>query len=165
MATLTKSFNMLDQSPQLLLCWAAAAASIVNYLDGKRSLKKCEVAQDRRPPPAAVDCCANLDQCDVVGSVSQALSQRHRLRSVGQGKPPIQTIKDEINNDKPVCVRIRWLSTGDGHFVVITGYSGDPGSEKIQVKDPLFIDRSIDFDSFPAQYEEGADWTHTIFTK
>jgi hypothetical protein len=165
MATLTKSFTMLNQSPQLNLCWAAAVASTCNYLDGKKSLTKCSVAQDRRPPPAAVDCCANLDQCDVEGSVSQSLSQRRRLRQVGQGKPPIQKIKDEIDNDKPVCVRIQWLSTGVGHFVAITGYSGDPGSEMIQVKDPLFTDRSVDFGSFPAQYETGADWTHTIFTK
>jgi hypothetical protein len=165
MATLTRSFTMLNQSPQLNLCWAAAAASTVNYLAGRRSLRKCEVAQDRRPPPAAVDCCATLDQCDVEGSVSQSLRKRQRLRRVDQGKPLIQTIKDEIDNDKPVCVRIEWLSTSVGHFVVITGYSGVPGSEMIQVKDPLFTDRSVDFDSFPAQYEEGADWTHTIFTK
>jgi hypothetical protein len=165
MATLTKSFTMLNQSPQLNLCWAAAAASTFNYLDGGRNLKKCEVAQDRRPPPAAVDCCANLDQCDVEGSVSQSLNKRRRLRRVGQGKPLIQAIKDEIDNDKPVCVRIEWQNTSVGHFVVITGYSGDPGSEMIQVKDPLFTDRSVDFGSFPGQYEEGADWTHTVFTK
>ncbi|MEO8052655.1 MAG: C39 family peptidase [Acidobacteriota bacterium] len=161
---------MLNQSPQLNLCWAATAASAVNYLDTATHLKKCEVAQDRRPPPAAVDCCATLDQCDVVGSVSQSLHNRRRFRRMDQGKPPIQTIKDEIDNDKPVCVRIQWLNIPvggepQGHFVAITGYSGGPGSEKIQVKDPLFTDRSIDFDSFPAQYEEGADWTHTIFTK
>ena len=165
MATLTKSFNMLNQSPQLNLCWAATAASTVNYLDGKRSLKKCEVAQDRLPHPAAVDCSATLDQCDVEGSVSQSLNKRRRFRRMDLGKPPIQTIKHEIDNDKPVCVRIEWLSTGVGHFVAITGYSGNPGSEKIQVKDQLFTDRSLDFDSFPADYEAGADWTHTIFTK
>lgn len=165
MGTLTKTFTMLNQSPQLNLCWAAAAASTVNYFDGTRHLKMCEVAQDRRPPPAAVDCCEDVDQCDVEGSVSQSLNKRRRLRRMDQGKPAIVKIKDEIDNDRPVCVRIEWLSSGVGHFVVITGYSGDPGSEMIQVKDPLFTDRSVDFDSFPAQYEEGADWTHTIFTK
>jgi Papain-like cysteine protease AvrRpt2 len=165
MATLTRSFTMLNQSPQLNLCWAAVAASTVNYLGRTRNLTKCEVAQDRRPPPAAVDCCATLDQCDVEGSVSESLNKRRRFRRIAQGKPPIQMIKDEIDNDKPVCVRIQWLSTGVGHFVAITGYSGDPGSEMIQVKDPLFTDRSVDFDSFPVEYEDGADWTHTIFTK
>jgi hypothetical protein len=65
-----------------------------------------------------------------------------------------------VDNGHPLCVRIQW-ATGGGHFVTIFGYAGNT----INIADPYYGYTAMDYASFPHEYYDGGQWTHTYWVR
>jgi hypothetical protein len=159
---------------QLNWCWAAVAAFVENVANGNQAATPCQMAHDNMGDHQTVpdatdrtaDCCARPAPCDFDGVLDRVLKKNQRLKgAVQSGRPPFSDIKRSIDDEKmPVCVRIEW-NAGGAHFVAIIGYSGQPGSEFIDIKDPGIGSNSVPLATFPGQYQHGGVWAHTMFTK
>lgn len=78
------------------------------------------------------------------------------------GKPVFERIQFEINQGRPLGVRLEWFK-GGAHYILVTGYNDQEGS--IMIEDPLHGPGMYGFDRFPETYREsGAVWTETFFT-
>ena len=96
--------------------------------------------------------------CNQQWFLDRALRIVGNLDKVQQGSAKLNKVVQQIDSDRPVCLRIGWYD-GGGHFVAIYGYSGTV----VNVGDPWWGDSSVDFDSFPDTYQTGGKWTHTYW--
>ena len=78
------------------------------------------------------------------------------------GKPAFERIQFEINQGRPLGVRLEWFK-GGAHYILVNGYNDQDGS--IMIEDPLHGPHVQDFNLFPGNYREsGAVWTESFFT-
>lgn len=78
------------------------------------------------------------------------------------GKPVFERIQFEINQGRPLGVRLEWFK-GGAHYILVNGYNDQEGS--IMIEDPLHGPGVHGFDGFPNNYREsGAVWTETFWT-
>jgi hypothetical protein len=78
------------------------------------------------------------------------------------GKPAFERIQFEINQGRPLGVRLEWFK-GGAHYILVNGYNDQDGS--IMIEDPLHGPHVQDFNRFPGNYREsGAVWTESFFT-
>ena len=71
-------------------------------------------------------------------------------------------VTQEINNNRPLCVRIGW-SGGGGHFVAIDGYN--KGLDMVAVDDPWYGASDVDLSVFQTSYQGSGSWTHSYRVK
>jgi len=144
--------------------WAALGASIGNLL-GTGRWTQCQVATGCRSQPH--DCCGRRGPCNVYGYLDRALAFTGALARVLEGRVPPAVIAHEIGRGGPVCARLGWAG-GGAHFVALTGCSGreaDPDLTTVCLEDPLYGASVLALADFPAQYQGGAAWTTTYYTK
>lgn len=143
-------------------CWAAIGVSLSRYYNRK------EVSQEY--VAAAIFNVAD-DEENILNNkefnTDQRLDKVLELLSCfshwSLGKPSFDRIKVEINNGRPVCVRIQWYK-GGSHYVVIKGYR-DKGTS-LQIEDSLTGYNECFYDEFPKKYKNtGAVWIETFWTE
>mgnify|MGYP001799770388 CR=1 FL=1 len=79
------------------------------------------------------------------------------------GKPSFDRIKVEINQGRPIGVRIQWYK-GGAHYVLLTGYKDEDRSVKIE--DPMRGKFYMKMDDFPKEFRNGgAVWAETFWTQ
>lgn len=143
------SFSMRTQELQFW-CWAAVTQAIEHH-NGNR-VSQAEVAGDHLgkictnghdDPSLAVcgDPCEG--SCDGQHALSKILDQRGRLNGGSrQDQPTFSFIQQEVAEDRPVPVRIRFKHRGggqSGHFICVTGWRiGANGEEFVRIHDPLW---------------------------
>ena len=144
-------------------CWAAVTSSICAYFgDTGDEFKQCRLANRAF---AQRSCCkdGSTPACD------QPQSTREELRRVGHfagdGSAPLDfsTIRREIDEKRPIVVRIEW-SDGTGHAVVICGYEVRGSVEYMLVKDPDDEDDSP-IPVRPNRSLFGGTWDASYFVK
>lgn len=160
MASKLLKFKIQAQS-QDFWCWAAVSASIGEYYD-KKSWKQCTVASD----VLNEGCCDNHfpeTVCNVPSKLTPALESVYH----GDASNPLQIIdaskiRDELDAEHPIGVRIEW-SDCSGHFVVIYGYEDGPDNTLVlNIADPwLGVTSVIEFSEFPLD----ASWTNSYYTR
>ena len=176
----------IEQQQQDQWCWDAVSDSVDHYFNPNSTLNQCRVAQQVLATDA--DCCNNpgADACNRTEKLQVALGDLGRLNktlvipSDCVGTPfsslnDFAGIKSEIDNGRPVGVRIQWFGGTKGHFVVICAYKEfASGFRTVDIADPFYGELigdeyfgiwTIDFDQFPAAYQGGGDWTATFLVK
>jgi Papain-like cysteine protease AvrRpt2 len=147
-------------------CWAAVSASISSFFGGPAGAsggpwQQCEVANCALTQTA---CCMNgaSPACNQDWYLEEGLTcVSHLAGPVSSGPSPYANIKNEIDNDRPVGVRIGWYGDG-GHFVCVTGYDDSTGTQFVNVDDPWYGPSTYEYTAFGTAYQSGAGgWTHT----
>src|ERR1700685_859390 len=142
-------------------CWAAIAASLVNFYGIGRA-KQEEIAasvvgfgRDASGEPIR-------GGSNVPAMLDEALRASGCYSHWSPGGPTFERIAREIEAGRPLCVSIEWR-TGGGHYVVISGHHSE--SRELHVEDPKH-GRSVQrFDDFPNRYQGcGAIWRGVFWT-
>jgi hypothetical protein len=160
-------FTMQKQQ-QSLWCWAAVAASVCQFLgDAGDNTEQCKVATMSLHTP----CCINpmpLYGSSWAGnheySLSSCLDDLNHLAQKS-AKVDIDSVSDQIKQDRPVCCHIRYASGAvAGHFVTIIGCHVD--RKEVTLRDPDV--KSPHNGVFLIDHIEqvlGGKWDETYFVK
>lgn len=151
-------------------CWAASARMVTQYVLGN-SPEQCDFANSAF---GRSDCCANpsLSACNQGATGASQVSSVLSSWSVGstplQSSLPFQTIKDELNNERPIIAFWSWVGTNSGHAVVIKGYfaGGSIYHEGVYYNDPGDGSTTFEkYDSFVHGSEGGVEhlWVQTVY--
>jgi hypothetical protein len=144
-------------------CWAAVAVSVGRYY--KRSqMAQCELVKKQLNN---VSCCgvnASSSACNQPYSLPPPLTVAGVDCLVAPGVADVNDLQNEINNNRPVCLRYQW-SEGGGHFAVIEGWAEIPEAW-VAVEDPwLWWSELRLADLVNGNYKgPGGAWTDTYFT-
>ena len=142
------------------LCWAAVAASISKYYNPASFWTQCAVAGKVLNFP---ECCTSIDPCNRDYYLETALQTTSNLASPATGQLTIEQIRNEIDQQRPIGIRIGFELVG--HFVVLIGYDDSQGS--VTLTDPTGADHTLYYASFtqPGGYPGGGWWTYSYLTK
>jgi hypothetical protein len=147
-------------------CWSAVAVSIDDFRSPPSRWTQCLLVNQRL---RRSDCCEPLVPalCNCRHELSLALIEVGRLDGVVHiGRPPDSMILQQIDQGRPVALRIEWHGSNLGHFVAIVGYDdSDPGNLQFVIADPRGSDSTVNAATFPGIYQSsGGAWTHSYFT-
>ena len=147
----------LEKQKQNRWCWAAVAVGVDRYFDSTSQRNQCTVANR----VLGRDCCNNPAPCNQGATLTAALEAVNRAsRRVPRALSFEETTR-ELDEDRPVCVRIGWFD-GGGHFVVLSGYRESGGGIlQVQVSDPWYPNSTVEYDEFRTNYYELGQWTDT----
>ena len=144
-------------------CWAAAASHVSDCIAGY--LDQCQIASISLP--ACTGNCSST-ACNIPYYLDRALSMINHFNSWHSGQIPVEQIKYELANGRPVCVRIGWGNGTNGHFVVIVGYS--VSNRKIPFyliydPDPKTGFHAVKQNAFRSSYKISGYWSESILTE
>ena len=144
-------------------CWAACVVSINLFYNPSSGWTQCLLAN---AVFSQTDCCTNGGSaaCNRPNHLAPALQITGNYDHTLQGKAALDPITREIRNCRPIGVTIAW-DGGGAHAVVIYGYKYELLGAKIYIADPFYGNSLLRYSSFPANYQGGATWTITDFTK
>jgi hypothetical protein len=161
----TLIFQMQKQ-PELNLCWAAVTASVSHFYKPTVSYSICQVAG---MVVGNNKCCNDIKLCDMQKGLKEALTATNNFVEMKTGMPSLAVIRQEIGNDRVICLRIAWRGTNCGnqlcgHFIVIYGVGSD---NKIDVADPwpTFNPGHLSIVDLAAFYRNTGQVTHYYTTK
>ncbi|MBA4148856.1 MAG: hypothetical protein H0X66_12140 [Verrucomicrobia bacterium] len=156
------AFSMQGQQ-QTNWCWAACAASIKLFYTPSSNWTQCLLANSAF---SRTDCCTNPvpSACNIGWTFKQALQLTGNFDHQITQKAALVAIRRDVDKCRPIAASIFWHG-GGGHGVVIYGVEDHILGAKIYVADPFFGNSLMRYSSFPANYQTGADWTITDFTK
>lgn len=145
-------------------CWAAVSVSVGGYYGTPGPSggfwQQCEMANAELGQST---CCANgsTTACNQPWYLDLALTRIGHLAALaGAGPSSYIYVQTEVNATRPVGVRIGWAG-GGGHFVIVSGFDDDTGTEFIDVEDPWYGPSTADYTSFCTRYQGFGTWTHT----
>ncbi|MDU6266063.1 MAG: C39 family peptidase [Anaerocolumna aminovalerica] len=140
-------------------CWAATAATVINYRNGSL-------------PPAMYYTAENI--CDEMGigyndggnaiDIQKALANHAIYYSLSGSKISYSTAKSRINSDKPFIMQLLKSDLKGGHSLVCIGYFYNFATENVLFYDPNGYYRSFEY-SWP-KYTVNGDlltWEATIY--
>ncbi|WP_103068633.1 papain-like cysteine protease family protein [Aquimarina sediminis] len=145
-------------------CWAAIASAVGNYY------QTCTIKQKSLVKKILRD--VDYDQSKYTESEIQEKNINFKLdialKFVGSfshwtlGKPIFERIQFEINQGRPLGVRLEWFK-GGAHYILVKGYNAEEGN--LIIEDSLHGSSIQLYDTFPEKYREGgAVWTETFWT-
>jgi hypothetical protein len=148
-----------QQQQQTQWCWAAVSVAVNLYYHPTSGRTQCAVVNTALNQTT---CCQNgsTAQCNQPWFLDQALQIVGNLNAFTGGKATLNTVQTEVNNCRPICMRIGWTA-GGGHFVTVFGYSGT----NINIADPWYGTSVVNHTTFPAGYNGGGTWTHSYTTR
>ena len=165
----------LDPQQESEWCWAAVAQSVARYVDPQSKITQCAIANKVAAKKGASknkpNCCTTADSstCNCPQKLTDALDTLGEktvspLRIINRPLS-FQELKQELDAELPVCIRIAWEG-GGAHFVVITGYGRlTSGAQHVDVADPLYPDCTIDYEELRNAYHGDGQWTHSYLLK
>ena len=146
-------------------CWCAVTASVARFYRKDAKWTQCKIA---RLTLNRTDCCDS----DSVGSVcnepkpvDEPLLKLNHLEDVLNGHIGFDAVAEQIEQKKPVGVRISWPDQpGAGHVLVISGYDRD--ARTVTVEDPMFGRKQhYAYDLLVDQYISNGYWSVTYLTR
>ena len=153
------AFKMEPQE-RTLWCWAAVAAAVHNFLDPEDQLTQEGVAER----VLGVDC-TGQGTCDTGEDLGLVLRVVGNLKGNPWDAPlTFDSIKDWIDHNLPICVRIVWYDNG-GHCVVIDGYRELGQTQLVHVQDPLYGPSWQWYDALVEDYAPGGSWQTTYLLR
>ena len=146
-------------------CWSAVAVSVDAFRrdGGQTPWAQCTLVNDQLHQTT---CCINhdSDECDRPHRLSDALLRLGRLRgAVLNGSLNGASVRLEIDQGRPVGVRIQWFGGEAGHFVLIIGYDDSEAARpQYIIADPFYVQSTVPVAEFPSGYQtQGGNWTHS----
>jgi hypothetical protein len=144
-------------------CWAAVATSVAQFYNSATSwTEQCDLASAE----LVKSCCpaGSNAACDIPWYLDSALARVGHYNTYGTGPAPLPIIKTEIDNNRPLGVRVAW-SGGGAHFVAISGYATSPGGDVVTIDDPIHARSTLLLSTFQSSYRGTGSWTHSYWTK
>ena len=157
-------FSMQHQE-QTQWCWSATATSIAHYYNASSQWTQCSLVNSEL---GRSDCCSNpsSSDCNTPWTLNTVLTRVGHLAAFSGSSTSFADVCTEIDNGRPLGVRIGW-SGGGGHFNVLACYSFNPllRPRSVQVEDPWYGTSVWDYDTFRTAYQGSGSWTHSYKTK
>jgi hypothetical protein len=127
-------------------CWSAVAICVAQLMGNPGQWTQCSLATAQLNPTNG-GCCpdgSNPTECNVTTQLEACLGLVQHLRTPTnaspnptEGVPDPSIIMQEIDNNRPIGVRIAWDESGDqGHFVLVTGYDNSTSDFAVWINDP-----------------------------
>lgn len=144
-------------------CWAAVTSSVDQFFNTASTWTQCLLANNQLQQTT---CCSNgsSSSCNCPWYLDRSLTLVNRLRAYLQAVAPMAGVKQEINQNDPLCARIGW-SGGGGHFVVLYGYDDSTPTDYVLVADPIWGISQVPYNSFVSSYRGNGSWTHSYYTQ
>ncbi len=163
--SLQLNFTMQHQQ-QTNWCWAADSTSVSHFYNSASAWTQCKVANAEL---GRTDCCGSgMAACNQDGYLDVALGITGNLVNWVQAVEPYSTVEAQVNQHRPLCVRIGW-SGGGGHFIALTGYFGFDfvffEFAFVTVDDPWYGRSIVPYSNVVSGYQGSGSWTHSYFTK
>lgn len=155
-------------------CWAAVASGVDAVLGEGRT--QCEIASlygpnsnswtvrnTLRPP-----CCPPRKSVDTIGYLNEVFDilglTRTRYSAIVDSDITALECRAELENDRPVPIRIAWSSTsGEGHFITLVG-NGDAGTFVVYDPSETHEDeghlRFLTTAGLASGYDGRGNWSH-----
>ena len=149
----------MQQQQQTQWCWAAVSVSVNLFYHPASGQTQCAVANVAM---GQTTCCqdGSTAQCNQPWFLDQALQIVANLNEWTSRKATLTKVKNQINNCRPLCLRIGW-NGGGGHFVTVYGYA----AQRINIADPWYGSSVVGYGSFPSAYQGGGTWTDSYTTR
>jgi hypothetical protein len=143
-------------------CWAACSTSASAFYDPASTWGQCGIVNAELKENG---CCGSgsSPKCNVPWYLDRALKRTGNFARKSDGPARWETVRAEIDANRPVGVRIGWFG-GGGHFVMITGYRAAGGAREVDVQDPWTGTSHIPMDILAKSYKNRGKWTHTYLT-
>lgn len=145
-------------------CWAAIASALATWYKTGR-IDQVQLADSLlKDPVAAKDVYTEEDllERNINFKLDVALQYVNCFSHWTPGKPIFERIQFEINQGRPLGVRLEWFK-GGAHYILVNGYNDRDRS--IMIEDPLHGPVVQEFNRFPNKYQgSGAVWTETFYT-
>ena len=155
-------------------CWAAASQAIHRRYEPDNSRSQCDIAtatlgQYEPNPPGP--CCEGEPRngpCDQSYYLDRALTVLHHFDRYEVGAMGLAHLIGELQNDRPVGIRIRWGTGPDAHFVIAGGVV--PGPEPtVLIHDPAEAQgdepSEVPIGTLVNGYKSAGSWTHSFLTR
>lgn len=144
-------------------CWAAVTVSCSKYYNSDSQWSQCLLVNKAlEQTTACID--GSTPECNQPWYLDKALQITENLQSFIQGSQDVDTVQTQMNENKPLGVRIGW-KFGGGHFVVISNIDCSKSTPVLTIDDPYFGRSYVTFDTFVTNYKNSGKWSHTYFTK
>ncbi len=145
----------MEQQQEQDWCWNALTVSVQHYFAPSSELTQDQFAEDVF---GAAD--------DEPYYLQDALKDLNLLGGFENGPLSFAYVKQQLDQNLPVCVHIQWDGSDLSHYVAITGYAQSPGVNLVYVSDPILQDGNVmtwDFQAFSdwysPSYAEGVEGT------
>lgn len=156
---------IMQQQEQTQWCWTATATSVALYYNAASTWTQCTLVNAEL---GLTDCCTSpsSSHCNTPWTLSTVLTRVGHLASMSGSSTSFANVRAELDNGRPLAVRIGW-SGGGGHFNVIGCYSWNPrlGLQSVQIEDPWYGTSVWDYDTFRTAYQGSGSWTHSYRTQ
>ena len=157
-------FTMQHQE-QTQWCWSAVATSVAHYYNAASTWTQCTLVNAEF---GRTDCCTapSSSNCNQPWYLDSVLTRVGHLASFTGGSTSFANVCTELDNGRPLGVRIGWFG-GGGHFNVLACYTRNPlfRLQSVQVEDPWYGPSVWDYDTFRTNYRSAGSWTHSYRTK
>lgn len=152
------AYNIVTQE-QGNWCWAAVTCAIdAFYVNGNR-LTQCDLVSR-----ALQRVCCNIPaRCNEPWYLDRALALTKHYSDGCGGRVSKAYLHEMINNqNRPVCMQIKWHGGDTGHVVTIIGISP---SGVLSIADPHYQYVDCAYDTFPDDYQvTGGEWVYSFET-
>jgi len=157
----------IESQKQTNWCWAAVSKSVALYYSKTPHWTQCEVATKAlKLEIGNIPCCASPtnQKCNIPWYLGRALDVVGAFKKRVDKAESLSTVKNEISNDNPLCVRVGWR-TGGGHFLAILGWKETTNVSYLEIDDPIHGRQTIKETKFRNNYRGSGTWTHSYFVK
>ncbi len=157
-ATAAEYTMAMQQQPAW--CWSTVTACTSRFYDNKSTWTPCQIVNTALNQTT---CCedGSTTECDVPWYLDKALKITGNLVSFSKGDETIDTVLEQLNDNRPLGIRIAFGTAG--HFVVITGVGAN--NEMVAVEDSYFGPSYIKYETLKTKYKGSGVWSHSYFTK
>lgn len=144
-------------------CWCAVTVGVNHHFDKSFALSQCQTAAIVL---GVADACSRPgdDDINTLFALDDSLKKFGHLKAMKVGSLPFAAIRQEIDDKRPVGVRILFLETGTAHFTVIRGYRTEP-VPILLIDDPLYDESEWSYQEFVASYKGSGEWRHSYLTQ
>ncbi len=141
-------------------CWAALACAVARYFN-TASLTQGQLVQSLLDSDGTYT--QKSEELNQNFKLDHALKQVHCFSHWSPGKPGFERIQFEINQGRPIGIRLEWYRSKEAHYVLIKGYDIREGT--VAIEDSENGPSIQNYKNFPEDYgTRGAVWTETFWT-
>jgi hypothetical protein len=151
-------FFMVSQQ-QTNWCWSGCSVATSHFYKPDSGFTQCSLASSQ----LSLACCNSPlpSGCNVPWFLDKALTGVGNFDHFTSVAETDATITAQIKSGQPLGVRVAW-SGGGAHFIMAVG--GGP-NDMVQIRDPIYGDSYIPYNTLKTSYQGSGSWTHSYFTK
>jgi len=159
----------IEYQKQTNWCWAAVSLGVATRYNTP-GWQQCTIASAVFPQ---CDCCGadgprtGAGGCNNTSNLILSLGKVGHFDRIDIHPQAYETIKQEMNADRPLCCMIQWFGSNLSHYVVIGGWIEQGGTQYVEIHDPAaHAPIHMTYSDLCTRYSRYGDrWTNSYFTK